>query len=69
VGALVANDLTLGRRARNLGVSWIRTVDLFVLAAHAQTLPAVEAVDGVLALRNCGRITAELADHYLEVLS
>lgn len=69
VGALVANDLTLGRRARNLGVGWLRTVDLLVLAARTDTLPTVEAADGVIALRDCGRITADLADHYLEVLS
>lgn len=69
VGGLVANDLTLGRRARNLGVTWLRTVDLLVLAVRGGALTVAEGQDGVVALRDSGRITTELADHYLEVLS
>ena len=30
-GILLCNDLTLGRRARNVGARWIRTADLLVL--------------------------------------
>lgn len=69
VGALVANDLTLGRRARNLGVLWLRTVDLLVVGARRGTLALPDARDGVVALRDSGRITVVLADHYLEVLA
>lgn len=69
VGAMVANDLALGRRARNLGVQWLRTADLVLLAAQAGTLPTPEACDAIAALRSSGRITDELATAYLEELT
>lgn len=68
VGLLVANDLALGRRARNLGVSWIRSADLLVFATRSGSLTLEAARDAIAALRDSGRITADLATSYLEEL-
>lgn len=67
-GALVTNDLALGRRARNLGIAWLRTADLVVLAVRARALDRDEGRAALTALHDAGRITAELTEHYLENL-
>lgn len=68
VGALVTNDLALGRRARSLGAHWLRTADLVVLSVRAGRLDALRAQRAIDALQAAGRITAELAhDYYLEL--
>jgi len=69
VGTLVANDLALGRRARNLGVRWLRTADLVVLGVRTSVISDGEARDAIVALRDAGRLTPELAGEYLEVLT
>lgn len=68
LGVLVTNDLALGRRARNLGVSWLRTADLVVWGVRIEKLTTVEGRRAVDALRAAGRITTELAADYLEDL-
>jgi hypothetical protein len=67
-GTLIANDLALGRRARNLGARWLRTADLVVLLAKTDRITAPEARRAVLALADAGRITSDLAHDYLEDL-
>lgn len=69
VGTLVANDLTLGRRARNHGVRWLRTADLVLLASRAGIIDVPEARTAIVALRDALRITPELATAYLEELT
>lgn len=64
VGILVANDLALGRRARNLGVRWLRTPDLVVLLARTGRVGGEEARRAITALLESGRITADLAAEY-----
>ncbi len=68
VGALVANDLALGRRARNLGVLWLRTADLVVLAVRTSAMAAGEGRDALSALEASGRLAADLADAYRDEL-
>ncbi len=68
-GTLVANDLALGRRAKNLGIRWLRTADLVVLAARTSSVPTDEARQAIVALESAGRITADLASQYLAELS
>lgn len=68
VGTLVANDLALGRRAKNAGVRWLRTADLIVLGSQTGDLSQAEARRAVLALRTAGRISEGLAASYLEEL-
>lgn len=67
-GALACNDLTLGRRARNLGARWVRTADLLVLLARSGATAHAEAASGVHALYSAGRISLQMRDDYLEVL-
>jgi len=64
VGVLVANDLALGRRARSLGVAWIRTADLIVIAVQNGSMSLIEGTEALQALVSSGRITRELADGY-----
>lgn len=66
VGTLICNDLALGRRARNLGVRWLRTADLVIAALQQGTLDSDTARGAVVALRDSGRITGDLAHAYLE---
>ncbi|MDQ3612328.1 MAG: hypothetical protein M4D85_12140 [Actinomycetota bacterium] len=66
---LVTNDLALGRRARNMGVAWLRTADLVIVAVRTGGISASEGRSALAALRDAGRITAELAEDYLEDLS
>lgn len=66
VGMLICNDLTLGRRARNLGVRWLRTADLVVAAFQQGAFDADTARGAFVALRDSGRITEDLAHVYLE---
>lgn len=68
-GALACNDMTLGRRARNLGARWLRTADLLVLLARSGRTTSAEAIAGIDALHGAGRITDDLRAEYLEVLS
>jgi hypothetical protein len=68
VGLLVANDLALGRRARSLGVAWIRTADLIVIAVRTGSLSLRDGEEALQALHASGRITRELADSYMEQL-
>jgi rRNA-processing protein FCF1 len=67
-GALACNDLTLGRRARNIGVRWIRTADLLVLLVRSGEMTITEAEGGLEALMHAGRISEAFRDEYLEVL-
>jgi hypothetical protein len=69
VGLLISNDLALGRRARNLGASWLRTADLVIWMAGTQRLSASAAPAAIVALRDAGRISPELAGDYLEDLA
>jgi len=67
-GVLVANDLALGRRARSLGVQWIRTADLIILATKSGSMTRPAGREALRALEASGRITPELAGAYLEQL-
>lgn len=69
VGALVTSDLALGRRARSLGLTWLRTGDLVVWSVRAGRVPAVEGRRAIEALSAAGRITTELAQDYVEELA
>lgn len=69
IGMLVCNDLALGRRARNLGVLWLRTADLVVAGREIGALGTPEARASIAALRDAGRITESLANAYLEELA
>jgi len=64
VGILLANDVALGRRASNLGVSWLRTADFVVLCVRTELLDASSGRDALDALRSAGRITDDLLDAY-----
>jgi hypothetical protein len=64
IGTLVANDVALGRRARSLGVLWLRSADLIVLAVRKGTVGVVEGRRAIQSLLASGRITSELADAY-----
>lgn len=68
-GALACNDMTLGRRARNLGARWLRTADLLVLLERSGAANPTESTAGIEALYHAGRITDHLRVEYLEVLS
>jgi rRNA-processing protein FCF1 len=68
VGVLIANDLALGRRARSVGILWIRTADLIVLAVRSGSMSSADGTDGLRALEETGRISRELADEYREQL-
>jgi rRNA-processing protein FCF1 len=68
VGILVANDLALGRRARSLGITWVRTADLIVLAVRRGAMSSRAGIGGLQALQSSGRITAELRDAYEELV-
>lgn len=65
VGLLVANDLALGRRARNLGAQWLRTADVVVLLADLGRIELPAARGAIVALRDAQRITTEMADTHL----
>ncbi len=67
-GVLLANDLTLGRRARNLGARWLRTADLVLLLRHAGWCTRDEARVGIESLWSAGRITESLRDEYMEAI-
>ncbi len=67
-GFLATNDVALGRRARNLGVAWLRTADLVLLAARTGGLAHAEARNAIVALRAAQRITPTLAHDFLEEL-
>jgi predicted nucleic acid-binding protein len=67
-GALLTNDLALGRRAANLGVRWLRTADFVVLCVRIGTVDSDRGVAALKALRSAGRITDELLGAYLEEL-
>jgi hypothetical protein len=67
-GILVANDRTLGRRARSMGARWLRSADLLVLLASRRSCSRQEARNGVESLWSAGRITESLRDEYLERL-
>lgn len=68
-GALLTNDLALGRRAANLGVQWLRTADLVVLCVRTEQVSRNRGVVAIQALHSAGRITAGLLSAYLEELS
>jgi rRNA-processing protein FCF1 len=67
-GALACNDATLGRRARNFGVRWVRTADLLVLLVRSGAAPTLDAAAGIEALFNASRISETMRDEYLEAL-
>lgn len=68
-GALLTNDLALGRRAANLGVRWLRTADLVVLCVRTGKIDTARGEAALRALRSAGRITHALLQDYLEELS
>jgi rRNA-processing protein FCF1 len=67
-GLVVTNDLTLGRRAANVAVRWLRTADLVVLSVRTGHIGPDRGAAAVRALRSAGRLTDELARTYLEEL-
>lgn len=67
-GALLTNDLALGRRAANLGIQWLRTADFVVLCVRTNAVGADRGIAALKALRNAGRITEDLLNAYLEDL-
>lgn len=68
-GAIVCNDIALGRRAANLQVMWLRTADLVVLTVKADAISAHQGQGVVEALHGAGRVTDELLADYMEELS
>lgn len=68
-GALLTNDLALGRRAANLGVRWLRTADLVVLCVRTGSVSSARGAAALNALYSAGRITERLREAYLEELS
>lgn len=68
-GALVANDLALGRRANNLGIQWLRTADLVLLLVETKEMKTREAREAISALVAAQRLSEELAAEYLEELT
>lgn len=68
VGTLVANDLALGRRARNLGARWLRTADVVVLLRRTGQIDRAQATGAIAALRDTGRVGVDLAADYLAEL-
>lgn len=67
-GALLTNDLALGRRAANVGMRWLRTADLVVLCVRAGEVSKARGAAALRALRDARRITEDLLDAYLEEL-
>jgi predicted nucleic acid-binding protein len=67
-GALLTNDLALGRRAANLGVRWLRTADFVLLCVRTGKVDSGRGVAALKALRSAGRITDELLEAYLKEL-
>lgn len=67
-GALLTNDLALGRRAANLGVQWLRTADLVVLCVRTSKVSSQRGIAALKALHGAGRITESLLNAYLEEL-
>lgn len=68
VGTVVTNDLVLGRRAGNVGATWLRTADLVMLARKTAALDLAVCQAAIAALHHAGRITEGLRDAYLEEL-
>lgn len=64
----MTNDLALGRRARSLGVAWLRTADLVILAVRTGSISSAEGAASMGALRDARRISVVLAEEYLEEL-
>lgn len=69
IGALLCNDIALGRRASNLGVTWLRTADLVMVSVKARAIDAERGREVLESLRDTGRITDELLQSYLEELT
>jgi rRNA-processing protein FCF1 len=67
-GALLTNDIALGRRAANFGVRWLRTADFVVLCVRTGTLGGEQGVAAIHALHDAGRITDQLSAAYIEEL-
>lgn len=68
-GALLTDDLALGRRAANLGARWLRTGDLVVLCVRTARLDTEGAAAALRALHSAGRLTHDLFNAYLKDLS
>ena len=68
-GTLLTNDAALGRRAVNMGVTWLRTADMVVLYAQLGLLDLRGARGALEALCAAGRITSDLLSYSLEELS
>lgn len=69
VGGMLSNDLALGRRAANLGVTWLRTADLVMVCVRAGGLAPDHGLASLEALHDAGRITDEQLDAYREELT
>jgi predicted nucleic acid-binding protein len=67
-GRLLSNDQALGRRARNLGLGWLRTADYVVLCARTGRCSMATARGAIEGLHDSGRITRALRDAYAEEL-
>lgn len=63
---LLCNDQALGRRARNIGVRWLRTVDVVRVLHDLGLVSPTEARGAVVALRDALRITPALAREHLK---
>jgi hypothetical protein len=68
VGMLISSALAPGRRARNLGVAWLRTADVIVWMTGAGRISATAGAAAITALRDPGRLSGSLAESYLEDL-
>lgn len=68
-GAVMANDVVIGRRASSLGASWLRTADLVAVLAGIGALATAAARESIVALHVAGRISGELRDAYLADLT
>lgn len=63
--ALVCDDIALGRRARSLGIRWLRTPDLVLLVVRLGEIDASEGRSSMIALREAGRLDDATARSYL----
>ncbi|MEW6581452.1 MAG: hypothetical protein AB1416_01655 [Actinomycetota bacterium] len=65
---LVCDDIVLGRRARSLGVRWLRTPDLVLLLVRCGRISRSRGQGAITALREAGRLHEANALSYLKEL-
>lgn len=69
VGLLITNDVSLGRRAANLGIGWLRTADLVLACFRLGAINTDRARAALQGLHGAGRITPELLEAYSKELT